>query len=328
MVLAWQVSRHGEPEQVLALAQRELPPPGPGELRVRVHAASLGLPDVFLCRGTYAYSPPLPFVPGQEVAGVVTEVGPGVTHFRVGQRVMAVSNFIAGHGGFAGETLSGQRTAFRVPESMSDAQAAAFQIPWQTAHFALVRRGQLRPGETLVVLGAAGGTGLAAVRLGQLLGARVIAVAGGAAKLAACREQGAEVLIDHQREDVPERIRAETSGRGADVVFDPVGGPGFHRILDALASEGRVLLIGFAAGSFADARSAHVLMRNYSVVGVFVGAYDRQTRGAVHEELLALFEQGRIAPHIDRELPFEQLPRALADLAARRVTGKIVVRVA
>jgi len=326
-VRAWQVPRHGEPEAVLERAERALPAPAAGELRIRVAAAGLGLPDVLLCRGTYAYAPPLPFVPGQEVAGVVSATGPGVRRFRVGERVMGVTNFVAGHGGFASETLCGEQGCFRVPDAMGDAAAAAFQIPWHTAHLALVRRGGLRAGETLAVLGAAGGTGLAAVRLGAALGARVIAVAGGAEKLAACREEGAALGIDSAREDAPERILAETRGRGADLLFDPIGGPEFPKWLGAVASEGRVLLIGFAAGASPAAKTAHVLRRNYSLVGVFVGAYDGAARAAVHEELLALVAAGRIAPRVQAERPFDELPAALGEVAARRVIGKLVLRI-
>ena len=327
-IRAWQLRRHGEPEQVLEQVERELPAPGPGELQLSVRAAALGLPDVFLCRGSYAYSPPLPFVPGQEVAGIVRAVGAGVTRFRVGERVMAVTQFIAGHGGFASATLSGEDSCFRVPESMSDAQAAGFQIAWQTAWIALVRRGQLRAGETLAVVGAAGGTGLAAVRLGAALGARVIAVAGGAEKLAACREEGAALEIDSARESVPERLRELTGGRGVDLLFDPVGGADFAPRLAAVASEGRALLIGFANGPTPDAKTAALLRRNTSLVGVMVGAYGRDARAEFHEELLARFDAGRIAPRIHALRRFEELPAALAELAARRVIGKIVLQLA
>jgi len=322
---AWQVEENGEPDRVLRLGERAVPQPAPGQLRVKVAAAGLGLPDVFLCRGEYPFSPPFPFVPGQEVVGVVTAAGPGA-EIPVGRRVMGVTAFYEGHGGFAEETIVPAATAFRVPEDMSDEDAASFVIPYHTAWIGLVRRGALLAGETLLVHGGAGGSGQAAIQVGRARGAKVIATAGGPAKVARCLEAGAHRAIDHSAEDFVEAVRAETSGRGADVVFDPVGGAVLERSLECTASEGRILVVGFASGGFARVSSGKAMMSNLSVVGVFVGAYDRTAMGPIHEQLLELSSRGDVCPLAARLVPFAELPMALAELAGRQMIGKSVTR--
>jgi len=321
---AWQVHQYGEPLEVLRLVEKKVPEPGHGEIRIRVAAASLGLPDVFLCRGVYpTFQPQPPFTPGQEVTGIVAAAGEE-THIPIGSRVMAVTAFPGGHGGFADQTLAYDDAAYRVPDEMSDVEAAAFLIQFQTAYIALARRGQLRLGETLLVHGGAGGVGSAAIQLGVALGARVIATAGGPVKTETCRHLGAEVAIDYREEDFPRAVNQATGGRGADVIYDPVGGEVFTRSLECIASEGRMLIIGFASGRFSDASSLDVVLKNYSVVGVFAGAYDRKFLTQAHEELLKLYAQGRIRPLIGRRVSFEEIPRALADLANRQVVGRVV----
>ncbi len=233
---AWQVHEHGEPRRVLRRVEMDPPTPRAGELRVRVQAAAVGMPDVFMCRGTYPLTPPLPFVCGQEVCGVVDAVGDGV-EVPVGSRVMGVTNFFDGRGGFAEESILSPSTAFRVPDEMAATVAAAFRIGYSTAWTALVERGELQPGESLVVLGGAGGSGTAAIQLGRALGATVLAVAAGPDKAEFCQRIGADTVIDRTRSPVQDAIIAATNGRGADVVFDPVGG---DVASDALRRAGRL----------------------------------------------------------------------------------------
>ena len=320
-VRAWQVQRHGEPRDVLVLADVEPPEPAGDELCVDVRAAAVGMPDVFMCRGSYAFSPALPFTPGQEVCGVVTAVGLGVAT-PVGTRVMGVTRFPSGHGGFAEVALVGASTAFPVPEGMSDIDAAGFPIGWSTAWVALVRRARLAEGEHLLVLGAAGGSGAAAVQLGAALGAHVIAVVGDGAKAAYCRELGAETVIDRRADDVVEGVRAATRGHGADVVFDPVGGAPGEASMRCVASEGRFLAVGFAAGRWPNVDVRHVVGRNYSVLGVYVGAYSRADNERDHEQLVALLEAGRIRSCVTETAAFDALPAAVERVGRGDAIGK------
>lgn len=321
---AWQIQRYGEPDVALGLAEVELPEPGPGELRIRVEAAALGLPDVFMSRGSYAFRPELPAIPGQEVAGSVTAVGKG-TSTPVGARVMAVTAFFRGFGGLAEEALALEASSYPAPAEMAAAEAACFVIPYHTAYLGLVTRGRVQKGETLVVLGAAGGTGTAALQVGRALGARVIAIAGGAAKVEASLRFGAHRAFDHRSEDWVEAVRRETGGRGADVIYDPVGGEAFEQALGCIASEGRLLSIGNASGRWSDASTRRLVGKNASVVGVFVAAYQKPFLTEVHDKLLALWRGGEITSLATREVAFDEVASALGDLAERRAIGKWVV---
>jgi len=322
-VRAWQVTRHGEPREALSREEVPTPDPGPGFLRVRVAAAALGLPDVFLCRGSYALTPSLPFTPGQEVVGVVTASGAGA-EARVGERVMAVSGFFLGHGAFAEEALAIDDFSFPVSETLSDAEAAGFVIPYHTAYVGLVRRAALREGETLLVLGGAGGTGSAAIQLGRALGARVLATAGGPEKAAFCRAQGAEAVIDRRSEDIAVRVRELTDGRGADVVYDPVGGDAFDAATRCIAHEGRLLVVGFASGRWGAAQSAHLVTHGYSLLGVMPSGYDRAFRKEAQAALLALYEAGALRPPVQAALAGPELPEGLETLARAGVSGRLV----
>ena len=323
---AWQVEVPGEPAEVLRLVEAEAPPLGPGELRVRVLAAGIGLPDALLCRGTYAFRPPAPFVPGQEVCGVVEAVGDGVDDpaLAVGARVMGVTCFPDGRGGFADVTVLDAANAFRVPEAMSPAEAAVFRIGFSTAWTGLVRRAALAPGETVVVLGAAGGSGLAAVQLAHALGARVIAVAAGGEKLARCTAAGADVVVDRAEASVLDAVLAATEGRGADVVFDPVGGPLADAVVAAPARGGRFLAVGFASGRWVEAPAARLVVRNVSLMGVLAAGWGRDDDLAAHEQLLALYESGALA-QAPMSVPFADLPAALTEVAAGRAVGKLAL---
>lgn len=322
---SWQVVRHGEPRDVLQAVTLDAPDPGPGEVRVRVAAAAVGLPDVLLCRGTYAFSPPLPFVPGQEVCGVVDATGEGVD-LVLGTRVMGVTAFYDGRGGFAEATVLASANAFRVPEEMTAAEAASFRIGFSTAWAALVRRGGLMAGESLLVLGAAGGSGQAAVQLGHALGARVIAVAAGPEKLAFCRGIGADAGIDRLTESVPDAVLEATDGRGADVVFDPVGGQPAAAALRALAAGGRFLAVGFASGDWVDVDTRDLVVRNQSLVGVLASGPSREVEEADHEALLALVADGALQSQVTT-VAFADVPEALERVGAGATTGKLVIAV-
>lgn len=324
---SWQVHGVGEPADVLEIVGGERPHPGDGQVRLRVTAAALGLPDVLMCRGTYPLTPALPFIPGQEVVGVVTAAGDGVDPHIVGERVMGVSAFYAGWGGFATETLAAARTVHVAPRDMTDTEAAAFYIPFHTAWIGLHQRAELAEGETLLVLGAAGGSGAAAVQVGVALGASVIAVAGGAAKAEFCRRMGATTVIDHTVHEVAPAVLEATGGRGVDVVFDPVGGEAAVGALGVMASEGRFLLVGFASGSWAELDPSDLVQRNYSAVGVYAGAYDRGFSEAAHGRLVAMWEAGRLASLVTDTIAFEDVPQALTVLAERSAIGKVVLLV-
>lgn len=322
---AWQVSGSGEPASVMSLGLRAMPEPGPGEVRVRVGAAGLGLPDVFMCRGSYVFAPPQPFVPGQEVAGVVDAAGQG-SAWSPGERVMGVTCFYNGHGGFAPYCIAADFSLYPVPGGMDDIAAAAFTIPFHTAWVGLVTRAALQPGETLLVHGAAGGTGDAGIRLGKALGARVIAVAGGAEKTARCRAAGADHVIDHRAEDFVASVLSLTDRRGADVVYDPVGGEVFERSVSCAADGGRLLAVGFACGRWGAPDSGKLVARNCAALGVFVGAHGHDELLASHAELCALFATGKMLPGQADVVAFDGIGAALERLAQRDAAGKMVAR--
>jgi NADPH2:quinone reductase len=322
---ALRVHELGEPEAVMQMETRPISEPGPGEVRVRVAAASLNFPDVLLCRGHYQVKPPLPFTPGAEVAGTVDAVGAGVTAVAPGDRVLAIPSF--GHGGFAELTIAPAAGVFPIPDSMGFEAASALHVTYQTGHLALHRRAGLRAGETLLVHAGAGGVGSAAIQLGLAAGARVFATAGGPEKAVVCERLGAELVVDYRERDFVDAVKDATGGRGADVIYDPVGGDVFDRSRKCIAFEGRILIVGFTGGRFADAPTNHVLIKNYSVVGVHWALYNLHQPEFVrfvHAELMALFEAGRIDPLISRTVSLEEVPSALAALGSRGTWGKVV----
>ena len=323
---AWQIHRHGSPHDALRLVEVDEPEPGPGEIRLRVRAAAVGLPDALMCRGSYAFRPALPFVAGQEVCGVVDSVGDGV-ELALGERLMAVTSFFDGHGGFAEATIARTDSAFRVQAAMSDVDAAAFRIGYSTAWIGLVRRGAVQAGEWLLVLGAAGGSGLAALQLGRALGARVIAVVAGEPKRELCVRMGADVVIDRMTQSVPDVVLDATGGRGADVVYDPVGGTAAGAIVRCLASGGRLLAVGFASGGWVDADIAQLARRSASIVGVYAGGLTRSELATDHEALLALAAEGRLTA-VTTVVPFDAVADAVDTVDRGEAVGKIVVHVA
>lgn len=319
---AWQVQSKGEPLEVLKEVQLTLPVPGPGQMRIAVTAAGLGLPDVLMCRGTYPLTPPLPFTSGQEAAGVVTAVGDGVD-VRLGTRVMATTVFYEGQGSFAEECLVVAESSFEVPVGLTDAEAAGFWIPHMTGWIGLADRGQLTAGESLVVLGAAGGSGIAAVQLGKALGARVIAVVSDAEKAEFCRGLGADVTINYHDDGFVEALK-EASGGGVDVIYDPVGGDVAEAAATALARGGRLLAIGFASGRWPVIDAHALVWLNAAVVGVLAGG-SREYLLDVHTNLSTLISDGRLRTAVTESVSFDELPSALQRLADRQVIGKLVL---
>ena len=322
---AWQVQDAGEPVDVLHEVELDPPEPGPGQVRIRVTAAGIGLPDVLMCRGTYPLTPPRPFTPGQEATGVVTAVGAGVD-LAIGTRVMAVTMFWQGMGSFAEECLVDAGSAFAAPPGLTDAEAAGFWIPHMTGWIGLVDRGRVAAGDWLAVLGASGGSGIAAVQLGRALGARVIAVAGGEEKVAFCRSLGADVALDHRTcGPLADALRDATDGHGVDLVYDPVGGPVAEDAAKAMARDGRLLAVGFASGSWPVIPTHELVVTNTSVVGVFAGGYARAELDAMHAHLAGLVADGRLRNAVTGEVAWAALPGALQAMADRAVIGKQVL---
>lgn len=321
---AWVVTKIGSPADVLKIVDRPIPEPIPGTLRVKVLAAGVGLPDVLMCKGNYPFTPQHPFTNGQEVCGVVTDTNENQA-FQLGQRVMGVTAFIEGFGGFAEESLVYDQNVFPVPEDMPDSEAAVFNIAYRTGYVALVTRGQMRKGDTLLIHGASGGTGVAAIQIGKALGGRVIAVANGKEKAEKCKGFGADDVVDSSREDFVERINVLTNGAGVDLVFDPVGGDIFNRSLDCLGFGGRLLAIGFASGTWGDASTQDLALNNRSVIGVLATVPTPEMSWAIQEELYAMYKLGKINPHIERTHSFKELPNALADLDERLIIGRSVI---
>lgn len=309
-----------------ALRVDEVPEPtaGPGQVLLDVRAAGVNFPDVLLSYGKYQFKPAPPFVPGLEAAGVVVAVGEGVGTVAPGDRV-AVTGV---HGLFAERVVVPESAAVRLPAAVEFTAGAATLLTYGTTMHALVDRARLRAGESLLVLGAAGGVGLAAVELGKLLGARVIAAASSAEKLAICRAHGADELIDYSREDLKERVKQLTGGDGVDVIYDPVGGAYAEPALRSIAWEGRYLVIGFAAGDIPKIPLNLVLLKGCQIVGVFWGSFAVREPGRCREHasrVLAAVAEGRLRPHVDQVQPFAHAGEALARLERREVTGKLVL---
>ena len=321
---AWQVRAAGRPIDVLHQVDVEPPQPEGGQIRVRVIAAGIGLPDVFMCLGSYPLTPPLPFTPGQEVAGTVTAAGEGVD-LPVGARVMCVTAFTEGRGSFADECLAPAKSAFAIPDGLTDTEAAGFWIPHLTGWIGLVDRGGLRAGDTLAVLGAAGGSGIAAVQLGHALGARVIAIVSDEARAAFCRRLGAEATLNHRDGPVAPALRELTDGRGVDLVYDPVGGSLAEDAATAMARHGRLLAVGFASGRWPTPATHDLVVSNRSLVGVFAGGYSRTELDDIHAHLARLLGDGRLRNAVTEEVPFADLPTALQRMADRAVVGKLVL---
>ena len=316
----------GGPE-TLRLGEAVRPPLRPHEARIRVRACGVNFADTLMIAGKYQVKPEFPFTPGLEAAGEVVELGAEVRHLQPGQRVLAVLRF---GGGYAEEITLNADAVVPIPEAMDFVTAAAFPVAYGTAHFALTHRGHLAKGETLLVLGAAGGVGLATVEIGKELGARVIAAAGGPEKLEVAGAHGADELIDYRTESIRDRVRELTQGLGADVVFDPVGGDAFDQALRAVNWEARMLVIGFAAGRIQAVPANLILVKNISIIGVVWGAQAARDPVLVScnlAELLRWWEAGRLKPVVSKTFPLAEAGAAMEALLSRRHAGKIVLEV-
>lgn len=299
---------------------------GPGEIRVRIRSAGLNFPDILMIAGKYQHKAEPPFTPGMEAAGDVIETGEGVEGFAPGDRVIVHAKT----GMFAEEVAAPADSALPLPDGWDYAQGAAFWSAYLTAYVGLVCRGGLKAGEWVLVHGAAGGVGLAAVELAHALGARVIAVVGGDAKAEAVRAQGAEFVIDHRSENFRDRVLEITGGDGADVVYDPVGGDGLFQSMRCIAWGGRLLVIGFAGGTIPDVPANYALLKSCSVIGVRAGEYGRRDPEAGRRNMAALLDlarAGRINPHVHARLPLANAAEALGLLSGREVIGKAVLTV-
>lgn len=314
------------PPESLVLEAVASPTPGPGEVRIRVHAAGVNFPDTLIIEGKYQYKPEFPFSPGGEVAGEVLEVGAEVTDVAPGDRVMAGMTY----GAFAEEVVAGAERVMRIPDELDFLTAASMSLTYGTAAHALIERGRLQAGETLLVHGAAGGVGLSMVEVGKAMGARVIATAGTEEKLRAAKSHGADEVINYVENEFRDAVKDLTDGKGADVICDPVGGDVFDQSLRCINWGGRLLVIGFASGRIASAPANLVLLKGCSLVGVFWGSYierDPEGNAANFERIFQWWREGVIKPHISHTFPLAQASDALYALLERKVIGKAVLKI-
>ncbi|MFD9436581.1 NADPH:quinone oxidoreductase family protein [Streptomyces sp. NPDC060002] len=313
---AWQVHENGEPSEVMRLEDVERPTPGDGQVLLRVRAANINFPDVLMVRGHYQVRPPLPFTPGVEICGETED----------GRRVIA--NPALPYGGFAEYAVADAAALLPAPESLDDAEAAALHVGYQTGWFGLHRRAHLEAGETLLVHAAAGGVGSAAVQLGKAAGATVIGVVGGAEKAAVARELGCDVVIDRRAEDVVGAVKAATGGRGADVIYDPVGGEAYTQSAKVVAFEGRIVVVGFASGTIPSPALNHALVKNYSILGLHWGLYNTKNPKLVqhcHEQLTELAARGAIRPLVSERVPLDGAAAAVQRVGDGVTTGRVAV---
>ena len=316
-------NQYGPPESLVLATLPDLQP-GPGQVVIDVRAASVNFPDVLVIQNKYQMKPELPFTPGSEFAGVVRAVGPDVKRLKAGMRVAAYT----AQGAFAEQALASEAACMPLPDGIDFASAAAITLAYGTSHHAVVDRGALKAGETMLVLGAAGGVGLAAVEIGKALGARVIAAASSPEKLALCVEHGADAIIDYTSENLRERIKALTDGNGPDVIYDPVGGEYAEPAFRSIGWRGRYLVVGFANGEIPKLPLNLALLKGASIVGVFWGQHiqrEPDLANAAMQQIFVWIKDGRIRPHVTKRYTLEQTAAALNDMASRRVSGKIVI---
>lgn len=321
---AWRISSLGEPKDVMKLEEVADPTPGPGQLVVKVLASPANFPDVLMARGLYQVKPELPFTAGVELCGEVVSTG-STTGFQVGDRV--IGGAALPYGGFGELALMDDATTFPAPEALTDAEASSLYIGYQTGWFALHRRAHIQPGETLLVHAAAGGVGSAAIQLGKAAGATVIGVVGGPEKAEVAKKLGADVVIDRHEEDFVKVVKEVTGGKGADVIYDPVGGDTYDRSTKCIAFEGRILIIGFAGGRIQEAALNHSLIKNYSIVGLHWGLYNTLAPDLVkqcHAELTRMAAEGSIKPLVSETLSLEQVAEGVQRLADGVTVGRVV----
>ncbi|WP_432053790.1 NADPH:quinone oxidoreductase family protein [Streptomyces sp. bgisy022] len=313
---AWQVHELGEPGEVMRLTDTAIPTPGDGQVLLKVRAANINFPDALMCRGHYQVRPPLPFTPGVEICGETED----------GRRVLATPALP--HGGFAEYALADTAALLPAPDTLDDAEAAALHIGYQTGWFGLHRRARLEAGETLLVHAAAGGVGSAAVQLGKAAGATVIGVVGGAEKAEVARGLGCDVVVDRREQDVIAAVKEATDGRGADVIYDPVGGPAYTQSTKVVAFEGRIVVVGFASGTIPSPGLNHALVKNYSILGLHWGLYNTRNPKLVqhcHEQLTGLAARGAIKPLVSERVPLTGAAAAVQRVADGVTTGRVAV---
>ena len=321
---AWIQHEFGDPSEVLRWQETKSLKPGKGQLRIRVLGAGLNFPDLLCIQGKYQVKPELPFTPGAEAFGIIEACGPDCQIFKEGNQVMG----IASHGAFAEEMLIEEKQAYQVPENFLVEHAAGFLMTHQTSYFALVHRAALRPGETLLVHGGSGGVGTTAIQIGKTLGARVFATAGTDEKLEICRQCGADEVLNYEKEDFTLAVKEWTAGKGADVIYDPVGGEVLERSTKCIAWEGRLLVIGFAGGTIPKIAANRILLKNISVIGLYWGNYMMHNPTLIREtqqRLYALYEKGKIKPVIHQTFQMDQLQNSLELLSRRKIQGKLVL---
>lgn len=314
---------YGPPEDLVV---EEVAPPKVDEesVLIEVHAAGLNFADTLIIQNKYQMKPPLPFSPGSEVSGVVLEVGEKVKDFNPGDRVLAIT----GYGGYAEQAVSHRSTVYPIPDNMEMIHAASIPTVYGTSYYALKQRGDLRPGETLLVLGATGGVGLTAVELGKLMGARVIAAGGSEKKLSIAAEYGADHLINYREKSIKEEVRALTEGKGADVIYDAVGGDAFDQAMSCINWNGRLLVVGFASGRIPEVAVHRVMNKSCQIVGVLWGATllkEPEVNQKNFEEMLVWFAEGKLKPHVSNVLPMDRAAEALGLLLERKSVGKVVL---
>jgi NADPH2:quinone reductase len=295
-----------------------------GAVRIAVHAVGINFADLLLISGQYQEKPPFPFTPGMEVAGTVMEVGTGVSSLRVGDRTMALT----GTGAYADEVVVNANRVYEIPDAMDYVTAAGFPVTYGTSYGAFEWRAHLQAGEWLLVFGASGGVGLTAIEIGKAIGAKVIACANGPQKLAIAQEHGADHLIDYSKEDIRERVKAITGGRGADVVYDPVGGDAFDASLRCIAWGGRLIVIGFASGRIPQAPANILLVKNIDVIGFYWGSYQARKPQLLRDSYTKLFQwykEGKLKPHTSAQMDLKDVTAAMELLQQRKSTGKVVL---
>lgn len=312
------------PPESLVLSEIPSAPVGKGQVRIAIHAAGVNFPDTLIIQGKYQFKPPLPFAPGHEIAGVVSEIGEGVAGYKVGDRVIGM----CGHGGYADEIVLDTANLLPMPANMSFLEGAAFTMTYGTSYYALKQRGDPKKGETLLVLGAAGGVGLTAVELGHVMGLKVIAAAGSDEKLELTKKYGATGFVNYNKVKLRDAVKELTGGKGADIIYDAVGGDAFDEAVRCINWLGRLLVIGFASGRIPSMPANLALLKSCDLRGVFYGAWrarDPKDAAQNFKELLQMFSEGKLHPHVSMIFPLEKAADAMKALLSRKATGKVII---
>lgn len=324
---AWSVTELGEPSQVLQLNTIDMPEPGEGQVLVKIMATAANFPDVLMCRGEYQVKPDLPFTPGREVSAEVVALGPNVTRANIGDRVIGLTTLP--YGGFSDYALMDQHVVHQAPAALTDAQASCLFIGYQTGWFGLHRLARIQEGETLLIHAASGGVGSAAIQLGKAAGANVIGVVGSKDKAQYAHDLGADLVIDRKTEDFVQVVNDYTDGKGADVIYDPVGGDTYARSTKCINFEGRIIVVGFAGGDIQSAKLNHPLVKNYSILGIHWGLYNTRKPELVdqcHQELTRLADEGLIRPFVSEAFGLDGVPAGLQRLADGATVGRVVMQ--